>query len=364
MLLNIGITLVMIFLICYLGPKVLGFFAPFLIGWVISMIANPLVRFLERKLKIVRKHSSVLIIIGALALVVLGGYFLISRTVNEMIRFLSDLPDMYASLQEEFIGIGGKYERLFALLPLQLRNGLNSLSTQIGVYMSDFMGTMGMPTMEAAGSVARNIPNIFVQIVVTILSAYFFIAHRERIVDTFRRITPNSILKQYDSLYAQMKRLIGGYFAAQFKIMGVVALILLVGFVFLGVRYAVVLAALISILDFLPFFGTGTALIPWAVVDFLSGDYKTAIGLIVIYLISQVVRQVIQPKIVGDSMGLDPLATLFFMYIGFKVKGIAGMILAVPVGVIVIELFNAGVFTPLIEGVKEIVNDINEYRKL
>ena len=145
--------------------------------------------------------------------------------------------------------------------------------------------------------------------------------------------------------------------------MGVVALILFLGFLILRVNSALLLALLIAFLDFLPFFGTGTALIPWAVVKLSGGDYKYAFGLVLIYLISQLVRQLIQPKIVGDSMGVNPLLTLVFMYIGFKLQGIAGMILAVPIGLIIIKLFEAGAFDHIINGVKEIVNDINEFRK-
>lgn len=359
-----GITLIGILLVCYFGPKLISFFMPFIIGWVISMIANPLVRFLERKLKIVRKHSSVIIIITTIALIVTGGYFLITRSVMEIFGFLAELPEMYADLESQFIGIGGKFERLFSLLSDETRMNINNLGTQLSSYVSDAIAAIGVPTMEAAGSMARNIPNVFVSIVVTIMSAYFFIADRERIIRNVRRLMPNSVMHHFDDIYAQIKRMIGGYFAAQFKIMGIVALILFVGFLILRVRYAILFAVLIAILDFLPFFGTGTALIPWAIVSFLSGDYALAIGLVVIYLVSQVVRQVIQPKIVGDSMGLDPLSTLFFMYIGFKVKGITGMILAVPIGVIFIELFYSGIFDSLTDGMKEIINDINEYRKM
>lgn len=364
MILNMGITLGGIFLVCFVGPKFLSFFMPFFIGGIISMIANPLVRFLERKLKIVRKHSSFVIIIATIALIVVGGYFLIVRTIMEIFGFITELPQMYANLQSQFADIGEKFERLFELLPAEIRTSLSNWGNTLSSYFSDVIAAIGVPTVEAAGSVAKNIPNVFVMFVVTMMSAYFFIADREKIVGTIRKVTPKSIMEQFDRIYAQIKKLIGGYFAAQFKIMGIVALILFVGFLLLRVRYAILFAALIAFLDFLPFFGTGTALIPWAVVLFLAGDYGTAIGLVVIYLVSQVVRQVIQPKIVGDSMGLDPLSTLFFMYIGFKVKGIAGMILAVPVGVILIELFHSGVFHPLTDGIKEIINDINEYRKV
>lgn len=362
-LLNMGITLGGILIVCLVGPKFISFFMPFFIGFLISMIANPLVRFLERKLKIVRKHSSIVIIIATIALIVTGSYFLIVRTVMEIFGFITELPDMYANMQAQFIDIGEKFERLFELLPIEIRMSLSNWGNTLSNYLSEVVAAIGAPTVEAAGSVARNIPNAFVMFVVTMLSAYFFIADRERIMGFVRQVMSKSVMQHCDRIYAQIKKLIGGYFAAQFKIMGIVALILFVGFLFLRVRYAILFAFLIAFLDFLPFFGTGTALIPWAVVLFLAGDYGTAIGLVIIYLVSQVVRQVIQPKIVGDSMGLDPLATLFFMYVGFKIKGIAGMILAVPAGVILIELFHAGVFLPLTDGIKEIITDINEYRK-
>ena len=131
----------------------------------------------------------------------------------------------------------------------------------------------------------------------------------------------------------------------------------------LRIKFAVLLALLIAFLDFLPFFGTGTALIPWAVLKVLSKDYEFAVGLIIIYLVSQLVRQVIQPKIVGDSLGLNPLATLFFMYIGYKVSSIFGMIVAVPLGMILVSLYEAGAFADVIQDVKELGKGINHFRR-
>ena len=145
--------------------------------------------------------------------------------------------------------------------------------------------------------------------------------------------------------------------------MFVVAAVLAVGFVVLGVRYGILLAVLIAILDFLPLFGTGTALFPWAVVKLLSGETAFAAGLVLLYVLTQVVRQIIQPKIVGDSMGLPPLLTLLFLYVGFKVRGISGMILAVPVGLVGVKLYEYGAFDSLIEQGKLLVQEINRLRK-
>ena len=113
---------------------------------------------------------------------------------------------------------------------------------------------------------------------------------------------------------------------------------MLAGFLILGVRYAFLMAILIAVLDFLPLFGTGTVLIPWAAVKLLSGQYMQALGMASLYVLSQVVRQMVQPKIVGDSLGLPPLYTLLFLYLGFKLNGISGLLLAGPLGLLAVKL--------------------------
>ena len=165
------------------------------------------------------------------------------------------------------------------------------------------------------------------------------------------------------NLKGDIRRLLGGYFLAQFKIMFMVALILLAGLVVLGIRYAFLLAILIAMLDFLPLFGTGTVLLPWAVVKLLSGEYMLAAGLALLYVISQVARQMVQPKIVGDSMGLPPLLTLVLLYIGFKVRGISGMILAVPLGILGMKLYEYGMFDSLIENMRILAEEIERFRR-
>ncbi len=362
-LLNMGISILTIILVIWLGPKLLRFFAPFVIGWLLAMIANPLVRFLEKHLKIVRKHSSAVIVVSVLAAIIFGAYFIISRLVIEGMHFARDLPDMYSSAEAEIRLMLENISNLLRFLPENVQVSLNALGNNLSIYLGELISEIGAPTVEAAGNVAKNIPNILIQILVTILSSYFFIADKDKLTEELHRIVPASVNRSLDMLTNYFKVVVGGYFKAQFRIMGIVAVILFIGFLILEIDYAALLALLIAILDFLPFFGTGTALIPWAIVKFCTGEYQMAVGLVIIYLVSQLVRQLIQPKIVGDSMGLNPLQTLFFMYVGFKVYGIAGMLLAVPVGLILIKLYEAGAFSDITDGVKEIAKDINQFRR-
>ena len=157
--------------------------------------------------------------------------------------------------------------------------------------------------------------------------------------------------------------MIGGYFLAQFRIMFIVALALAAGFLVLGVEHSLIFAVLIAFLDFLPMFGTGTILGPWALVKLLSGEYPFAAGLVLLYILTQVIRQIIQPKIVGDAMGLPPLMTLFLLYIGFKVRGIAGMILAVPVGLLFSSFYEHGAFDGILENGRLLAEEIQAFRK-
>ena len=362
-LLNILIPAVKIILVCVGGLWLLRFFMPFVIGWLIALVANPLVRLLERKVNLVRKHSSVLIVVVVLGGIIGGLYFLVGRVIIELRSLVSDMPAIYEAVRLEILEALEALNRLMTRMPPGVQEWFNRTNENLGGIASGLMQRIAFPTVTVAVNVARRIPALLVNSIVVILSSYFFIVEQDKILRFVRRLIPETV-NPYMSLFRNdLRNLIGGYFLAQFRIMFVVAVILAVGFLILGVKYGILLAILIAILDFLPLFGTGTALFPWAVVKLLSGEAAFAAGLILLYALTQVVRQIIQPKIVGDSMGIPPLMTLFFLYVGFKVRGLSGMILAVPVGLVGVKLFEYGAFDSFIEQVKLLIQEINKFRK-
>ena len=363
MILNILIPLFGLYLVCVWGLRLLGFFMPFVVGWIIAMAANPLVRLLERHVKLVRRHGSFLIIVGALALVIGLSWLGLRFLYYELSGFVAALPDLYQNALSDITGALQNGSQLLALLPESLREPLRHMTENVSGSMSALFSVAAEPTVEIAGNVARSIPNVMVNAVVMILASYLFLADRERIMGWLKENLPPGVFRYADYLRRDARGLIGGYFLAQFRIMFVVAGILAAGLLVLGVRYSLILAVLIALLDFLPIFGTGTVLLPWALVKLFAGEYAYAAGLVLIYITTQVVRQLIQPKIVGDSMGLPPLMTLFLLYLGFKVRGIAGMILAVPIGLIFINFYKYGLFDSLIRNVKLLIREIDSFRK-
>lgn len=360
---NLVIFLVFMFLLLFLGPKVLGYFMPFLIGLIVAWIANPLVKFLEKHLKIVRKFGSAIIIIMVLALICIGGYFAVSQIVEQGRGLVEKVPDTYAAVMAEVSEIEKSLDVIFARLPDGVRKGFDGFLDSAVLTVKDWASDLGKPAVDVAGRVAKNIPSVFISTIISILSAYFFIADREKLLAMCKRIAPESVQRTAAIIRESFSSTVGGYFKAQFKIMGVVALILVVGFFILDVDYAILLAVIVSFLDMLPFLGTGTVLFPWALYKLLAHNYRMAVGLVILYGVTQVVRQLIQPKLIGDSVGLEPLPTLFLIYIGYQIGGFLGMLIAIPAGMIVIHLYRKGIFKGIIEDLKEIVDDINRFRK-
>ena len=344
-------------------PKIVGFFMPFIIGWIVAMIANPLVAFLERKVKLLRKHSSAIIIVVVIAAIVGALYLLLAVLWKEIKELSTDLPNIVDQAGSQLSMATENIRSVSKSLPLSMQHMIDNIIVGIGDSINNFAQNTKPITMDNAGVLAQNIAEGFLMTIITILSAYFFTAQRDEIVNVLKKIMPQSVMDSWHLIYDNFKTAIGGYFKAQFKIMLILTVIMFAGFEILQVGYSILLALGIAFLDFLPVFGTGAILWPWAIINMITGNYMRAIGLSVIYLICQIVKQLLQPKMVGDSIGISPLSALIFMFIGYRLYGVIGMILGIPVGMVLINLYRIGMFNRIIRGFKIIVHDINEFRK-
>lgn len=360
---DLVLTIVIVLMLIFVAPKLIAFFLPFVIGYVIALIANPLVKFLEKRLKIVRKHGSAIVIIVVLALIIGALYLIISVLVRESISFITDLPNLYENLNLQIKEVQNNLQGVYKAFPLGIQRFIDNLGDNIGSYVNVFVQKMELPTISDAGLLVKNAAEFLFMMIITIMSAYFFIAERERMSLQLKKILPESWGDKVKMISDNFKLAFGGYLKAQFKIMLIITIILFVGFEVINVGYAILLAIGIAFLDFLPFFGTGAVLWPWAVVELVSGNYFRMVVLLIIYLICQIVRQILQPKLVGDSIGISPLETLIFMYVGYKLKGLLGIIIGIPIGMILVNFYKSGAFDGIIEDIRYITNDIVNIRR-
>lgn len=362
--LNLGIALVILLLVVVLLPKVLVFFAPFLVGYIIALIASPLVKFFEEKMKIRRKAGTVFVIIAVLALVVLAVYAVGAKLVEQVMGLTAALPDMWNSMEADFKQIGANMEIFLNRLPMNMKDTINGIVAQMDSLMAEVLSSISTPTISAVGSFAKQLPSMLIAAIMCLLSAYFFVAEKDYMSHFVRKYMPESVMNKWDLMKRSLKRAVGGYFKAQFKIEIFVYMELLIGLSILGIDYAILIALGIAALDFLPFFGTGAVMVPWAVIKFLSADYRMTIGLLIIWGGGQLLRQIIQPKIVGDSIGVPPIPTLFLLYIGYKVGSVLGMIFAVPIGIILQNMNEEGMFDTTKNSLRILVAGINNFRRL
>ena len=208
LVLNILIPFMGWVFLCFLGPKLLRFFMPFVIGWIIALIANPPVRFLERRLKLVRKHSSILIVVLVLAMVIGLLYLLFSRTAAGISALFKTLPQLYTALEADVKTNMEEISHLFQFFPPGVQQAWNQLTANIGDALSMLVQKAAPPTMEAAGTVAKSIPGALVYSVVTILSSYFFIVDRDRIIAFWKQLLPEWCTRYYRYLTGEVKHLV------------------------------------------------------------------------------------------------------------------------------------------------------------
>ena len=362
---NYLLAAAIILLLVLVLPKALALMWPFVVGWIIAMMANPLVHFLENKLKILRKHGTVIVIITVLVLIISLLYALFYVLIKQGIGFAENLPDIYKTASDTIQATIDRWRVDLEILPQGTQDYLNTIVEKAGDIINDLVGGIMSTnlTFSNAGLVVKSVAEGLLMTVITILLCYFLTAEHDNIIKVYHEKMPEGIKKTYKMVMDNIVNALAGYFKAQLKIMICVFAILAVGFLCMRIEYAVWIALIIAFVDFLPVLCSGAIMWPWCLYEVVAGNYARAIVLFVLYIICQAVRQFLQPKMVADSIGLSPLATIFYMFIGYRVSGVLGMIIAIPIGMIITTFYKAGLFDTLIRGAKIIAKDIDEWRK-
>lgn len=371
-LLIIAVTAVAIYFladnILVLAVKIIGLFLPFIAAYIVSTAVNPLVGKLEKHLKMPRKVSAIIVIL--LTVGILGGVlFAVGWKITDEIQSLyRQIPQITEAIKEKWKPVSESFMKMYDNLPVGVRDAGLSWGNDIAKYMAEILKNNSGTMLQGIGNFAKALPKLFVWVIVFILSLFFMVSDSK----TMRRVVGRCFTKRFRvkfrKIKKEIKRYLGGYIKAQLIIMSITAIIILIGLSILGVQYALLIAIGIALLDALPFFGSGAALWPWSIISFINGDIKSGIGLIIIYLAVVFTRQMIEPKIVSESIGIYPVFTLMSMYLGFKIFSLGGMILGPIVLILGVSLYKAGVLDGIIKFFKHLfgilwseLKDISHY---
>ncbi len=316
----------------YLLPILL----PFLISWLLSSAIRPMVGKLAGQRPIARRLVTAFLVILFTGLLVFGiikggeravselGRFMegLAREDSDISLFFTDLSDWMTSLSEHLPFLDRfedhpAFDRFCAYLDSIVRNGAQSALTTLGEKVPAFL-------MAFVGQ----LPSVLIFITALLLSCYYFSADPKTPGERLGALLPASFQTSFYLWRTKLKKALTGYVKA-YLLLGLITFgEMFLGLSILKVPYAFLLAWVIALVDFLPLLGAGTVLIPWAVVSLVLGNGGTATGLLIIFGIHTLLRQVLEPRLLSRELGLSPLVSLVAIYAGWRLFGVGGMIVA------------------------------------
>ncbi|MCL2049186.1 MAG: sporulation integral membrane protein YtvI [Defluviitaleaceae bacterium] len=309
------------------------YLAPFIIGLLIALILEPLNGLLVKKLGFKRGISSFLCLL--LFIIVIGslGAWLVGTIVRQASIFIENAPSHIAELSAKMHEANLWLEHYTERLPegLYLPYVQEMLPAAFSLLVGDGMRETGMRTIG-------NVSDYSLNILLGLISAYFFMSDGKTIFRFVKRICPEWLQTQARNTKTGLLRALVGYFRAEGILMVMTGAISIIGLLFMRSPYALMLGILFAVLDFLPVLGPALVILPWALVSVIMGNMHQALGLMVIYGIITIARQVLQPKILGSQMGAHPLASLMAIYIGFRVFGVLGLLIGPSLLMVVVAI--------------------------
>lgn len=321
----------------YLGA-IVGAAFPFVLAWIMAYTARPIVRFLSGHTRLSQGVLSVAVVFLFVALVLGLLFFALRAAAVELIAFGERLTADSGWLAEWQARLDMLWSELLSLFPFLKTVGGDdgTLGTLFSDWLSSAGGALGEYALRLAGNLVSALPMWLIFVLVTLVAAFYFALDLERIQSTALSLLPVNWQAWVKRLKNSVVFTMFGYLRAYLLLMLVTFGLLAVGFLTLRVPYALLLAALFAILDFLPVIGVGALLLPWAAVLLLQGDYYTGIGLLILFAAITLLRQFLEPKIVGHHLGLHPLVALGATYVGLRLFGFIGM-LGLPVLLLILR---------------------------
>lgn len=314
---------------------------PFLLGLALALAAEPMVRFLENRLRLSRQTAAGLGVSMAFCFLALLVTVLCAAAVRQLRSLAGILPGLEEAART---GLDLVQTNLLALTARAPRNLRPVLTEHLRLLFSDGSTLLGKITawlLGLAGGILGRLPDSALGFGTGILSAFLISARLPKIRGWLLGKIPRDRLNILLSRFRRLRRMLCSWLTAQLKLMSVTFCILAAGLTLLRIPRGLLWAFVIALVDALPVFGTGTVLIPWALVCFLQGNRVLALGIAGTYATAALTRSILEPKLLGQHLGLDPLAALAALYIGCRLWGIAGMIAAPMITVALLQLRRA-----------------------
>lgn len=331
----LGAVLLGVFLILrYLLPLTF----PFLIGTLLALAAEPIVRFGCTRLHLPRPLSSGIGVSLSFLFLVTAVLMLGALILRQLRDLAGIVPDLSVSIRSGMDSMSAWMLSLAekapdGIEPLLTRNindffsGGSALLDRISAYL-----------LRLASGILSQVPGRALSFGTAIIASFMISAKLPKIKNFLQSRLNSQKMQPVSDTLGRLKHTLGGWLKAQLKLSAITFCVAAAGLLLLRIPHALLWAALIAVVDAFPVLGTGSVLVPWSLVAFLQGDRLLAFGLLGLYGAAAVTRSVLEPRLVGRQLGIDPLVTLLALYVGFRLFGLPGMILSPMVAVTVTQL--------------------------
>ena len=314
---------------CYLFLPVL----PFIIAWATALILRPVSRRISDKTGISRKLVGVSL---AIVTVSVG----LGAVIAIFVLILGETWDVLSELVKD--------ERIYLLLKkiadpigelFGEGDGVGELSGYLGDTLKNAVSSLAELTVGVLTKIAKGIPRVLFFIIVTVIASIYFSLDIDNINARVRGILPKKAANTLCRLKSHFLSVGIKYIRSYLILMLITFFVMLVGFLILGIENAFLFALVIALVDLLPLIGVGMILVPWSIFAFVFGAVGLGIGLAVLFVVHEILRQLAEPKIIGKSLGIHPVISLVLLYVGYTVFGIGGLLLT-PIASVAIRIFS------------------------
>ncbi len=361
LVIRIGLLTLFVLFSIYALPPLFSLFAPFLCALVVAALLNPAIFRLEQAFGWGRGVFTLLLL--ALVVALLGGglFALFSIAIGESLSLVRNWEYLLSHLTDVITKLSALSDKIWSHIPPTLSSSVNTAYGHIIDWLQSTAPTLLESLASHAGRIVTQIPSFLLALLIFLMATYFITADYPNLRTKMAKKLDSPARALLKDLRATALSAFGGYLKAQVLLSIGVFFILLAGFIFIRMDYALLLALFLAILDFIPILGAGTVMVPWSFIALFTDEYRSAIELILIWGFTALFRRLSEPKFVGNQTGLSPILSLVSIYVGMMLGGIVGMIIGPIIALIALNLIESGIFRELTHDISIAIGDIRNF---
>lgn len=339
-ILNIAFITTVYAVLYFIFVYVIQWVMPFIVGFLIALTLRPVTRFVNKFVKGTGKGVAVFVIALFYTIVALTVWILLSLLITRTTELVYYLPRLYFNrLEPLLLKFNDWIVTNAQTLSPDVASTISQIVTNAINYIAGFVKNISISFVQFATRLISNFPLYLISVIFTIVLSVYITLEYDNITAFFRKQLPD----KFNTTFEEARIFVSGTLWKMIKsyilIMIITFLEMYIGLSILKVNFALPIAVIVAILDIMPVLGTGGILIPWAIVELILENHFLGIGLIVLYVVVTVIRNVLEPRIVGKQIGLHPIITITAMYAGLRLFSVAGIIIG-PIVAITVKYLN------------------------